>query len=285
VLADGLSIAARTLCLALLLQAAGASLFVGLFAAQLQAAADRIWLLAGRAALLGVLALGIHLSVDAARLGGELGAFLDPQMQGLAWSSSSAVAHGTQAAGMLLVVAGVLWSPRQRTLACVGAVVCAGGFALTGHTSVGALRWALGPLLALHTLIAALWFGSLLPLLTVLRRERPDMALAVLRRFSGIATLLVPLIAIAGLLLALGISGGPPSLREGYGRMLLAKAGLFAMLLCLAGLNKWVLLPRLQQQAKATNPALRRSLLAECALILVVLLTTAVLTALFSPGE
>jgi putative copper export protein len=176
-----------------------------------------------------------------------------------------------------------LWKPRRggAPWASLGGAISLGAFVLSGHTSAHAERAILAPLLALHVLIIGFWFGSLAPLLLVVRLESRSMAAAVLLRFSRIAGWLVPLILLAGLAMAWILAGSIGVLRKPYGELLLAKFTGFGVLMLFAAYNRWKLTPALQQGASGTS--LRRSIVAEYLLIVVVLSVTAVMTTFFSP--
>jgi len=285
---DALSVAVRTLAFALLLQATGAALFTALFAPRLAATAPAIRRLALASALAGEIALAVHRALDAARMAGDYSGLADPALQGIAWTTSSAAACGMQALGLLLVAASALRVQsakpgRRAALGVVGAAIAIGGFLFTGHTRAHAWRAVLAPLLALHLLLVAFWFGALVPLLLVMRRESPAGATAVLREFSALAGWLVPLIAVAGMAMALLLVGGLPAPSASYGALLLAKLAGFALLMILAACNKWRWLPALAAGAVTSRVQLQRSLRAEFALIIGVLGATAALTSLYSP--
>jgi len=136
-------------------------------------------------------------------------------------------------------------------------------------------------LLAVHLLVVAFWFGSLLPLALVIRRESRATAAAVLRRFSVIAGWLVPLILVAGLTMAWLLAGSLNVLGKPYGELLLVKLAGFGLLMVLAAYNKWQLTPAFE--AARSDTSLRGSMAAEWVLMVAVLSVTAVLTAFFSP--
>lgn len=169
----------------------------------------------------------------------------------------------------------------MQTIALLSIAVLA--FPLTGHTSIHPRRIVLAPLLAVHLLVVAFWFGSLLPLWSVSKRESLDVAVRILQRFSTCATWLVPLIAIAGLAMAFLLVSGVPNVREPYGLLLATKFSGFSILMVVAALNKWRLVPAIEAGLTGSRGALRRSMMLEFLLIIGVLAATAVMTALFSP--
>jgi putative copper export protein len=187
-----------------------------------------------------------------------------------------------QALGLLAVLAG-LWRPGRNAArwASLGGVIAVAGFLITGHTSTHAPRAVLGPLLALHLLVVAFWFGALVPLALVIRLEPRAAAAGLLKRFSVIAGWLVPLILVAGLAMAWLLTGTLKVLGKPYGELLIVKLAGFGLLMLLAAYNRWRLTPAFEQARSAAS--LRRSLAAEYLLIVAVLSVTAVLTAFYSP--
>jgi len=201
---DTLSVAVRALMFVLLFQATGATIFAALFRKQLAFSASAVNRLVTGAAFLGSPIIVIHLSLDAARMTGELAGVLDTSMQKIAWTSAIAVSHGMQLLGLLLIA--MRRGNNNTGLGWIGVLLAVGGFVLVGHTSVHPLRVVLAPLLTVHLLSVAFWYGSLLPLWIVTSRESAQTAHAVLHVFSNFAARLVPLIAIAGLPMTLLIA-------------------------------------------------------------------------------
>jgi putative copper export protein len=279
---DLVSVIVRGFGFAALFQAAGAAFFLATFGASLARAGTPTRRVALGSAALGVILILAHLALDAARLSGDFAGLGDEDLQRLAWTSRSGISQLVQVLGLLAVLVG-LWQPgRNRARwASLGGVMAVGGFLITGHTSTHALRAVLGPLLALHLLVVAFWFGALVPLALVIRLESRAAATGVLKRFSVIAGWLVPLILVAGLAMAWLLTGTLKVLGEPYGELLIAKLAGFGLLMVLAALNRWRLTPA---YAEARSEAsLRRSLAAEYVLIVAVLSVTAVLTAFYSP--
>jgi putative copper export protein len=282
---DLLSVIVRALGFLALFQAVGASFFLTLFGHGLDRSAPRIRSLACLAAAAGMVLVLVHLALEPARLAGDFDGLWDHDLQQLAWRSGSGASQLIQAIGLfaiLVIPAGP--GPRARAgswwASGAGLVVLA-AFLLTGHTSAHPLRGLLAPLLALHLLVGAFWFGSLGALLLVCRLEPQALTALVLHRFSQLAGWLVPLILIAGVSMGWILAGDPGVLRRPYGALLLGKLAGFALLMVLAALNRWRFVPALA--AGGSVAPLRWSIWAEYALLVAILATTAVLTAYFSP--
>ena len=151
-------------------------------------------------------------------------------------------AVGLVAALVLVVRASVT----SRRLAVGAAAVAALSPAVVGHSRAIEPVWLMVTTDLLHLAAGATWFGGLVGLVLVLRplagRER-DAAL-VLARFSGVAAGLLGLLAVTGTLMGWRILGGwAPLFDTTYGRLLLIKVGIAALVALAAGFNRWRVLP------------------------------------------
>jgi putative copper export protein len=283
VLPDLLSVALRGLGFTAVLQAGGAVLFVALMDGRLVESRGAILKLARRATLAGALLLIAHYLLEPVRMAGSLAGILDAGLQGYLLRTRTALVLGMRLCGLLL-----LWLALQRSgttvrgLGLVAALVVAASFAATGHTASSAQWWLLGPLLVVHLLIVQFWFGSLLPLVWVTRREPGASAGCIVQRFSRVATWTVPLILAAGVIMAVVLLPDAAALRRPYGIGLLLKVLAFAALMALAAVNKWQLGPSLQHGSTAAA-RLRTSIRREFLLLAAVLMGTAALTTFWSP--
>jgi hypothetical protein len=319
-LPDVLSVIARALSFVCALQAAGAALFLELFGGQGEEVGRRIRRLGTLSAWAAMALVAVHYGLEPARMAGNLAGVWDLSLQELTARSSIAVAAVLRIVGLLLIVVGLKSgrsgagglagtsapysaevraagferhteqplrprtpAPTRRAIAWLGVALIAGSFAATGHTAAAeAHRWLLAGLLTLHLLVIEFWFGALLPLVFIARAGSLDAAHTV-RRFSRIATALVPLILVAGVGSAWLLVPGWQVLREPYGQLLLLKVVGFAALLAIAALNKWRLGPELETAHFDAARRFRRSVLSEYVLIGAVLTITAVMTSFFSP--
>lgn len=121
--------------------------------------------------------------------------------------------------------------------------------AMTGHAvSDDGLAGALHIVAhALHLFAAGVWLGGLLPLAAVLRLGPSAQLVPLLRRFSHVALPSVLLLAFSGMANAhwVGVNSVASLFGSPYAWLLDAKVLVFALLLGLAGLNRFRLLPRL----------------------------------------
>lgn len=133
---------------------------------------------------------------------------------------------------------------------------------------------------ALHLLAAGAWLGGLYPLarlLAVAMREVGwvDVARVATRRFSHLGTVSVGTLLATGLINSWFLVGGIPGLLGTlYGRILLLKLALFALMVAVAAINRQRLTPRLLAPGAPLSAlrALRRNALIETGLGLAILL-------------
>jgi putative copper resistance protein D len=156
-----------------------------------------------------------------------------------------------------------------------------GSLAFAGHGTEGLGYWQNIHLAAdfLHLMAAGLWLGALIPLvlwLVYLSRFKEDEWISAATRagsrFSTLGILAVGVLLVSGTINAAFLLGGMHSLVDtGYGRLLLLKIVLFAVMVCLAVVNRQYLLPRLCNclGADQASGAVRR--LVQSALVEIVL--------------
>jgi putative copper export protein len=278
---DALSVLLGAASFVALLQAAGVALFMALFSQHLDAAGSEIRRLGVRSAAVALPLLAAQLVLEAARMAGEFAGVLDWSLQRMVLGSAASAAFGARVLGAVLVAGGLSASGRPAQLmAYGGCVLVAASFALTGHTAVHPLRWLLAPTLVTHLLVAAFWLGAIPALYLATVREPSDSAGRLIEAFSRLAVWLVPLLAVVGVVMMLALVPGLTVFAQPYGWLLLAKISGFALLMALASANRWRLGPAV---ARGATLAFKRSLAAEYALIVAVLVATAAMTSLYSP--
>jgi copper resistance protein D len=281
VTADIVSVIVRALSFVGVFQAAGVAMFIALFGREVGALADALRRIGIASAWIALLLVLLHYALDAARMGGEMASALDPSLQSIVLHSSASVATGLRVLGLILLAGGL--KVRRNRLALAGAALVFLGFTAVGHTTMHADRALLAALLLLHLIIVAFWFGALVPLYLVTSRESPGTAARVVARFSSVAVWLVPILFVAGLLLAIALLPNLAALATPYGRLLIVKLAGFSVLMAFAALNKWRLGPALARGDGRTTRVFQRSVTAEYVLIVAILSVTATLTTFYSP--
>lgn len=189
-------------------------------------------------------------------------------------------------AGLLLMLAALQWradGPRAfewlaaLVAACALASLAGSGHALGAHFPHLVVD-------AVHALAAGLWLG-MLPLLwwTIHRAltvapADAQLAAGAARRFAVPGAVAVVALAATGALNAWWLVGSPGNLLASrYGLLVLAKIGLSIAMVLLALVNRFVLVPRLDGGTQEALRCLRRTVLGEIALGLLVLATVGVL--------
>ncbi len=185
-------------------------------------------------------------------------------------------------------------------LAALPAAFVALAPALGGHASVQSPVALLFALDVAHVLAMSAWIGGLVVLLTVLpaatrRLQAPDrtrLLAATLPRFSAIALGCVGVLLVTGTIQSIEhIGSWAAVLDTGFGRAVLIKVVLLAVLIGLGAVNRRRVVPALRSLAAAgaapgaAGRLLRRMLRAEVALVVAVLGVTAALVSYPPPDS
>ncbi len=168
-----------------------------------------------------------------------------------------------------------------------------------GHAATGGDATLNVAIDLIHQLATAAWLGGLVGLAGraipaargLPEADRVRLAAAVVVRVSALALTAVALLVVTGVYRALAEVSVDDLLDTGYGRALLVKLGLFAVLLVGGAYNRMVVHPRLERAALGLDPgdrgaaaALRVSGRAELALAAALMVSVAVLVSLAPPG-
>jgi copper transport protein len=165
---------------------------------------------------------------------------------------------------------------RVRWLAVLGTLVVLAAFVAEGH-SRSSLVVAVSDVG--HLLAGAVWLGGLAGCVVALRRLEPAEAGRVLTRFSVLAGGATALVAVSGTVMGARVLGSWEALTgTAYGRLLLLKASAVLVVVALAAVNRFRLLPALTTTATPrAAELLRRTVRAEAAVLLLALGVTGVL--------
>ncbi|HEX6389268.1 MAG TPA: copper resistance protein CopC [Solirubrobacteraceae bacterium] len=188
-----------------------------------------------RRLLLGATALGVVASVAGilaqADAGGGVGFVLDTRF-GEVWGARTLVWLAFGAAAMAATRGG---SRRSAALLAAPATLLTVAPALEGHSTTIGSAPLLIALDVLHVLAMSAWLGGLVALLFVVTGDRAP----VLARFSWLALVAVATLAVTGTVAAISLLTALDQLWDtGYGRELLAKIALLAVLIGLGFLNR-----------------------------------------------
>jgi copper transport protein len=222
----------------------------------------------------GLVATGLSLGllgVDALDLG--LTSLAEAKMWTTALSTSYALTAFFASLSMLLALLAL--HPRApgearftSTLAMAGAGLA---LAASGHASTADPQWLMRPAVFIHATAIAFWIGALAPL-AALFAHADAAARPALGRFSALIPCVLAALLAAGIVLAIVQVGHVAALvSTAYGRVLLAKLALVAILLLVAAINRWRLTkPALAGDARAESRFVR-SLAAEIVLVTAIL--------------
>lgn len=171
-------------------------------------------------------------------------------------------------------------------ITAAGLLLLAGSFAAFGHARE--LTWPGRLAVVAHVMAISLWIGSLWPLWRCCHSLPPDRLEPLMRRFGDLARWMLAVMLISGGVLAWQLTGSLEGLwNTAYGRVLLLKLLLVAGLAGMGARHRYGLVPALRQPDPAGRreaaERLQRSIMVETGLAVVVIVTTVVLTGLFSP--
>jgi hypothetical protein len=159
-LPDYIAVVLRTLSLIGALQAAGAVIFLAVFRRESSRVLETVSALARRTALVSLVLLMGTLGIEPARMAGEMAGILDRSLLSMTATSSLFLSVCTRMSGLVLIaVSRGARDGRPVAVSLLGAVLVAGSFTLTGHTSMQPMHWLLGAGLFVHLFILAFWLA------------------------------------------------------------------------------------------------------------------------------
>lgn len=248
----------------------------------------------------GSLADGLRIGAMASALGGSSGwamAFKAVggigMLRGAALDTISTTRLNTRPAGRSIGPAGTptavmtksshVLDPAASLGAIGGSALVILSFAFDGHTATESPALLVKTGAVVHAAAGAVWVGGVAMLAATLARRRaagvPLRAGPLAIRFSSIATPALVAVGLAGSILAWSILDAFGELfSTTWGRTLLVKLAAVGTAAAIGGYNHFVLLPRLEAgEDEATSDLLRRTSLTEVAILVGVVVTTAVL--------
>ncbi|MEH1053790.1 copper resistance protein CopC [Micromonospora sp. CPCC 206171] len=200
------------------------------------------------------------------------------EMLGSAYGTAHLVRLGLLAAAAFLLRP-LTRGPVGRTDALILAVLGGAGlftWPLAGHPAGSPAPAVSVAVDAVHLGSMAVWLGGLVMLAVFLLRRADERELgAILPIWSRWAALAVAALLLAGIVQGLiEVGGVRPLVDTTYGRLLLAKVGLFVLVVAVAAYSRWLV----RRRTAAQRPVpVRRAIWAELAITAVVLGVTATL--------
>ena len=283
--ADLVVVGLRALTFVALFFAVGTWMFVALWQRDLAVEqAERIRHAARAGAVVALIVTVLYYVLMPAYMAGSFGSTFDPSLEALLLQSNSGPANIARVVGLALLALSLDRATQLNTIgAGVGCALALVSFAFGGHTTIHPLWFVLAPLLLVHLAAAAFWFGALWPLYAAAGEGPPQRAGVLLERFTRLALRIVPLVLLAGVGMSLVFLRSFSELATPYGAMLIAKTAGFGICMALAGVNKSRFAPSVGAGDEGAARAFRRAAAAEWALIVVILVLTAIMTSLYAP--
>lgn len=241
----------------------------------------RVW--TGFLCCLASVAVVLGFMLRGAAMTGDIGGMIDLEMLGLLWSTQVGTALVLRLLGIGLILIGLYLPLVGKWVALAGSVVALWSFGQVGHLSEEA-HTGLRVLLLVHLVGVSFWVGILWPLRHLARDTKHLATAASLgHRFGNSAAWIVPILLIAGVLLAWQILGNVWMIvSTAYGLALLGKVVLVTALLGIATVNKLRFVPDMRAGDHSAAQKLVRALEIECGVIALVFGTTATLTSILT---
>ena len=205
---------------------------------------------------------------------------------GATWSASFKSTLGVSALlgmpGALLAIRA--FGARQDWLLWSGLALLIASFLVTGHAATAAPVWLAATNVALHLAGAGFWIAALQPLLASTGSALHRDAGRAMDQFSSRALWLVGLLLLSGLVVSwIQVRSIANLTSTDYGKRLLVKLGLVAVVLAMAAYNKFRLTPALHADRPRAAAAMARSIRIESLMMLLIVAAAASLTLVTPP--
>ena len=232
---------------------------------------------------LGFVAAVLGFMLRGAALTGDLDGMIDPEMLGLLWTTSVGTVLIYRLVGIGVLVAGFCVPRIGLWISLAGGILTLWSFAQIGHVSEIS-QAGVRLLLLVHLLGISFWIGILCPLHQLsLHPETLQAAATLGHRFGQAASVIVPVLIVAGVVMAWLLLGSLSALViTGYGLTLFFKLMLVAIVLGLAAANKLRFIPAMRAGDANSARHLARSIKIETLVILSALSATATFTSVLT---
>lgn len=275
----------RWLLYAAMLLAAGSALFTILVNSP-GAVGEAAFALGRKASITAAVSYVLSIGLGGAEMvmggGGALFA-VDTWMRGTQSTLTPSAAIGVPAMLILIWAYGQGSAQPKTGALLVGSAAAVASFLVTGHAATAVPVWLMAPVVGVHLVCAAFWFGALYPLLVSTSAVSAKESGAIMTEFSLRAVYSVVALAISGVVISWVQLETPANiLGNEYGTSLIRKLVLFAIILGFAAYNKVVLTPALETGTAGAEARIRRSIKFEY-VIYVLILGAAVTLTLTTP--
>lgn len=239
----------------------------------------------------GAVVVNFFLQVGSFAEDGWAGLF-DPTMSELLWLSDLGSSVAWRITGFSLALLAILIPNKVNrinrfflfSLLLIATVCLAYSFTLIGHsTELGEFaKW----LVALHVVAIGVWIGSLLPLWSMCSRLASEQLKQYMESFGRLAMFIVAIVALTGGILLTQLLQTPMEIiTSNYGLGILIKLSIIALILMIAALHKFNLVPGLSANDNDPKPSLllKRSIGVEILIACLILSITAIVSSILGP--
>ena len=264
--------------------ATGSMLFILMVQPTLNSLHNNLFNITVTMSLIALVTTAISIPLQAGQMldNGIVG-MMDREMLQLVVQGPTGMSSLVRLIGLLFLIGATFYISMHLVLIPIGAFMVALSFTLVGHGTELAI-WLNG-LLILHILAVSYWIGGLWPLHLLAKTiDTRLMAGQLAHRFSKQAVYIVPVLIVAGVILAAMLLGSFQALLGSlYGWVLIGKISAVCLLLALGALNKLILVPSLRKADGQAAKHLRLSIRFEGVIFFIILVITASLTSAITP--
>ncbi|MEO1495142.1 MAG: CopD family protein [Pseudomonadota bacterium] len=281
-----LSITVKTLTYATSLMAIGAPMLLAALRTLDEDERRSLACLGAVCAFIAIFLVAARLPIRASFLmGGTWEGATSVMMLGIVADSPLGTSALVRTIGLVLTIAVLLRHPTGIWIACLGAALAAASFGLRGHT-LEEPRVILGILITVHILGLSFWWSALVPLIRAATHHPADRVGELAHEFGQRALWVVLGLAMAGgtMLVLFGVTN-IDAIRAPYGQAFVVKLIVFVLVMGFAAANKLRRTPELRSGRLDAVARFKSSVRIEAALILLILVTTAVLTTMTAPPK
>ncbi len=232
-----------------------------------------------KSSLYGSIIAPLLLLMTAGNIGGDLRSWFDPLMINIALTSKAGQSILVLFSGFLIVFFWISFFQKQKLIfGAFGYALILLSFSLYGHSTIKGLSSQL--LIIIHLGTISYWVGSFLPLrFSTYGKFEEENLFQIAHKFGVYATYYVVILLISGLILGTILVGGLQQLlTSDYGKAFLFKLVFVSILLGIGAVNKFRLVPQLENNNSDHVIKLRKSINIEICILLLILVISSLLT-------
>jgi putative copper resistance protein D len=243
-------------------------------------------------AVMGLLAVSINYAaqVGAFAESGLMGMF-DPQMNAFLWPTQvgKTVFWRLIGFGLMLLASAILLYKNSTiryfavALTLISSLIIATTFTFIGHSAeLGLIAQSL---ILIHVLVIGSWLGAFYPLWQLCNIDDSPAIKTIMDKFGHVGSVIVFFVMLSGIGMLWMVFDSPNELLSSdYGNAITIKLSLVSIILLIAALHKFILVPQLGIATKIhAKRKLQKSIALEALVAVLILVTTAVLSSVLGP--